>query len=231
MPLLLQTRLLRVLQEKKVTPLGGAPVSVDFALVSATHTALADAVAQGRFRSDLFYRLNGFSVQLPALRQREDFDALAQRMLRLWDDSGVRIAPDLLQALRAYPWPGNLRQLASVLQTACALRDPATEPAIDWPHLASDLRDALARTAQTGSSAAERAAAPVAHVASRGAAAASASSAATADDAPAGLKKITEQAIRQALAQSGGNVSQAARQLSISRQTIYRVLRTTAPDA
>ena len=231
MPLLLQTRLLRVLQEKKVTPLGGAPVSVDFALVSATHTALADAVAQGRFRSDLFYRLNGFSVQLPALRQREDFDALAQRMLRLWDDSGVRIAPDLLQALRAYPWPGNLRQLASVLQTACALRDPATEPAIDWPHLASDLRDALARTAQTGSSAAERAAAPVAHVASRGAAAASASSAATADDAPAGLKKITEQASRQALAQSGGNVSQAARQLSISRQTIYRVLRTTAPDA
>jgi transcriptional regulator with PAS, ATPase and Fis domain len=100
MPLLLQTRLLRVLQEKKVTPLGGTPVPVDFALVSATHCVLADAVAEGRFRSDLYYRLNGFSVKLPALREREDFDALATRMLAQWDDSGVRIAPDLLAALR-----------------------------------------------------------------------------------------------------------------------------------
>ena len=212
MPLLLQTRLLRVLQEKKVTPLGGAPVAVDFALISATHAALADAVAQGRFRSDLYYRINGFSVQLPALRERDDFDALAQRMLRQWDDDGVDIAPDLLQALRGYAWPGNLRQLASVLQTACALRDPATEAVIDWPHLASDLRDALLTTLVPAqqpplNSPAAAAAAPVP------------------DDAPAGLKRMTEQAIRQALADSAGNVTQAARQLGISRQTIYRVLR------
>ena len=223
MPLLLQTRLLRVLQEKKVTPLGGTPVPVDFALVSATHCVLADAVAEGRFRSDLYYRLNGFSVKLPALREREDFDALATRMLAQWDDSGVRIAPDLLAALRGYTWPGNLRQLASVLQTACALRDPAHEPAIDWPHLASDLRDALAS--------------PAARVQPAGKAAETrAISVGQADGAPeaappAALRKIARQAIAQALADGGGNVSEAARRLGISRQTIYRHLKKADAEA
>ena len=223
MPLLLQTRLLRVLQEKKVTPLGGAPVSVDFALVSATHTVLTSAVDQGRFRSDLYYRINGFSVQLPALRQREDFEALAQRMLGQWDDSGVCIAPDLLQALRRYAWPGNLRQLASVLQTACALRDPATEPLIDWPHIASDLREALTAMSPVPL-------AGPAHPAARPRQpdAAPAPAAVVARTAPAALKTITAQAVHQALADSGGNVSEAARQLAISRQTIYRLLRATS---
>ena len=223
MPLLLQTRLLRVLQEKKVTPLGGTPVPVDFALVSATHCVLADAVAEGRFRSDLYYRLNGFSVKLPALREREDFDALATRMLAQWDDSGVRIAPDLLAVLRAYAWPGNLRQLASVLQTACALRDPAHEPAIDWPHLASDLRDALASPAarvQPADKAAETRAISVGQADGAPEAA-----------PPAALRKIARQAIAQALADGGGNVSEAARRLGISRQTIYRHLKKADAEA
>ena len=224
MPLLLQTRLLRVLQEKKVTPLGGTPVPVDFALVSATHCVLADAVADGRFRSDLYYRLNGFSVKLPALRERDDFDALTTRMLAQWDDSGVRIAPDLLAVLRAYAWPGNLRQLASVLQTACALRDPAHEPAIDWQHLASDLRDALARAAariQPSGKAAE----------TRGSASLGQAGAAPGAAPPAALRKIARQAIAQALADGGGNVSEAARRLGISRQTIYRHLKKTGAEA
>ena len=224
MPLLLQTRLLRVLQEKKVTPLGGAPVSVDFALISATHTVLTSAVDQGRFRSDLYYRINGFSVQLPALRQREDFEALAQRMLGQWDDSGVRIAPDLLQALRHYAWPGTLRQLASVLQTACALRDPATEPMIDWPHIASDLRDALAAVNQGPAFEPGRNASSLRRPENTQKPAATASPASPVS--PAALKRITEQAVRRTLADCGGNVSEAARRLAISRQTIYRLLRT-----
>ena len=214
---------------------------MDFALVCATHAELNGAVAQGRFRSDLYYRINGFSVRLPALRQREDFEALAQRILSQWDDAGVRIAPDLLQAMRGYDWPGNLRQLASVLQTACALRDPATESAIDWPHLASDLRDALLSAPSTSPTTNSDVVNPSGDRHSQGFPSRATPStplqarpptpSPAGEPAIAGLRKITEQAIHEALAQSGGNVSEASRRLSISRQTIYRLLRASTPNA
>jgi len=82
MPLALQTRLLRVLQDRQVIPLGsGTAHPVDFELVCATHCDLRAAVAAGRFRADLYYRINGLAVQLPALRERSDFEALTQRLL------------------------------------------------------------------------------------------------------------------------------------------------------
>jgi transcriptional regulator of acetoin/glycerol metabolism len=139
MPLPLQARLLRVLQERQVTPLGGAkPVPVDIMLVAATHRNLREMIAAQTFREDLYYRINGLVVRLPALRERTDLDAIVQRILRA-ECSGSRmpeIAPDVMALLRAYRWPGNIRQLASVLRTAAVMA--AGEAAITRAHLSDD---------------------------------------------------------------------------------------------
>ena len=82
MPLAMQTRLLRVLQERQVTPLGGgAAVNVDFSLICATHCNLREAAEAGRFRNDLYYRINGLTLNLPALRERSDFPTLVGKLL------------------------------------------------------------------------------------------------------------------------------------------------------
>jgi transcriptional regulator of acetoin/glycerol metabolism len=123
MPLPMQARLLRVLQERQVSPLGGGPsVTVDFALMCATHCKLREAAEQGRFRSDLYYRINGLTLQLPPLRERTDFAVLTKRLLHdLNPGRLVGMAPKLLERLRQHPWPGNLRQYANVLRTASAM--------------------------------------------------------------------------------------------------------------
>ncbi|WP_231107028.1 MULTISPECIES: sigma-54-dependent Fis family transcriptional regulator [Pandoraea] len=234
MPFVLQTRLLRVIQERKVTPLGGSPVGVDFALISATHQPLDLAMEEGRFRSDLFYRINGFSVHLPALRERDDFDELVARILRDFDaPSGVSIESTLQDAMRRYPWPGNLRQLSSTLQTACALLNEG-ELRVGWGHLADDMARKLSEFSSANEAADVSAAIP-AKVAAR----ASAASAKAGDQSagigsslvtetarsPSELRALSHDAILSSLQASGGNVSRAARQLSISRETIYRHLR------
>ena len=101
MPLSLQTRLLRVLQEKRVTPIGsGESIAVDFTLICATHHQLKEAVERGKFRADLFYRINGLSLQLPALRDREDIKALTQRLLsEVTGGETVDVDPDLFKAM------------------------------------------------------------------------------------------------------------------------------------
>ena len=205
MPLVLQTRLLRVLQERKVTPLGGAEVAVDFALMSATHRSLDEAVASGEFRGDLYYRINGFGLRLPPLRERTDFDALVASILAEQGESGRTLAPDLQQAFLRHDWPGNLRQLANMLQIACALREP-DEPSIGFQHLPDDLRRTLLR-ASADVGAAMSASVPVA--------------AAAGDNS---LKALAHQALHAALKECRGNVSATARRLGISRQTIYRRL-------
>jgi transcriptional regulator with PAS, ATPase and Fis domain len=145
MPLSLQARLLRVLQDREVTPLGaGKPIAVDFALVCATHRHLQREIQAGRFREDLYYRLNGLTLCLPALRERTDFEHLLDSHLQhLMPQRPLTLAADLRQRLRTYHWPGNVRQLASALRTACALLD-AQESVIDWHHLPDDLAQALA---------------------------------------------------------------------------------------
>jgi len=211
MPLALQTRLLRVLQERSVTPVGASKaVPVDFALVCATHNQLMQAAEQGRFRQDLYYRINGLTVQLPALRERSDFVALLQRLLAdLAAEQGlgfeVQVAPDLLARLAAYPWPGNLRQLANVLRTACAMLAEG-EHTLGWEHMPDDLVQAL--TAVPASPRSDAAAG------------------AGVDGLPASLslQQLSQAAIDQALQAARGNMSQAARQLGISRQTLYRKL-------
>lgn len=202
MPLSLQARLLRVLQDRQVVPLGGGkPVAVDFALVCATHRDLPAEMAAGRFREDLYYRLNGLTLQLPALRERTDLDHLLARTLQsLVTNRTVVVAPGVLQALRSYRWPGNIRQLVNALRTACALLDDQ-ETVIDWAHLPDDLIRVLQSPAHLG----------------------------VPDATPQGgdldLRTVSRQAIERAVEDCDGNLSQAALRLGISRNTLYRRLR------
>jgi transcriptional regulator of acetoin/glycerol metabolism len=133
MPLSLQARLLRVLEEREVTPLGGeTSVKVDVRVICATHRDLREMVSAGAFRSDLYFRLAGFTVVLPPLRCRAGRGRLIRAVL-------AEIAPEQLMdevamaRLEAFPWPGNLRQLRNVLQTVCALCDGETIRVSDLP--------------------------------------------------------------------------------------------------
>lgn len=196
MPLALQTRLLRVLQERQVVPLGGGkPTSVDFALIAASHRPLKAEVEAGRFRADLYYRLNGLTLVLPPLRERSDLAVLVTRMLDSFaPDAGLSLEPDVAAAFAAYRWPGNLRELANVLRFACALIDSG-ETLVGWDHLPEDFVDDLRRPQ----------AAPVGD-----------------EIGMATLRAASDSLIDRMLAASGGNLSEAARRLGISRNTLYR---------
>jgi len=130
MPLALQTRLLRVLQEKEVAPLGSSRSwPVNFAVISATHRDLAQRVAEGEFREDLLYRLQEFSMTIPPLRAWPDVEGFIRR---LWLELGgadrdIQLSPALLTALAQLPWPGNVRQLRSLLRVLLALADEGEE--------------------------------------------------------------------------------------------------------
>jgi len=125
MPLLLQARLLRVLEEREVVPLGGeSPVKIDIKLISATHRNLKERVAEGKFREDLYYRLQGISLTLPPLRARRDRQAIIGHLITLEANGApVRLSAAAMKCLDAYDWPGNFRQLRNVLRTILALRE------------------------------------------------------------------------------------------------------------
>jgi transcriptional regulator of acetoin/glycerol metabolism len=222
MPLALQTRLLRVVEDRVVTPLGGSHgVTVDFRLVCATHRRLDTMVADGTFRADLRYRINGFEVSLPALRDRSDRPALIDRLFeayaepkRLHMDDAVR------QALAAFPWPGNVRELCAVLRTSVALAEvgdtltmeqmPEAIVASFATSLATSLATSVATPAPANS-------------------ASSLYPQRTADERqsprappPTLLSALHHDAIDQALADSQGNIAEAARRLGIHRSTLYR---------
>jgi transcriptional regulator of acetoin/glycerol metabolism len=206
MPLALQSRLLRVLQEREVTPLGGGKVqAVDFALICATHRRLKDEVGAGRFRADLYYRLNGLTLALPSLRDRDDFATLTEHLLaEISPHEPLTLAPDVARALAAYAWPGNLRQLANALRTASALLDEH-ETSIDWEHLPEDLTEELLQPAgeKNVPFAAER---PVSQ----------------------NLRQLSRVAMDRVIVATNGNLSEAARRLGISRNTLYRKLKENA---
>ena len=116
LPLESQTRLLRILQERAVMPVGAQrSVPVDFRLVCATHRNLRSAVKSGRFREDLFFRLNVFPIHLLPLRER--LDELRTIAAEIWNDLSSRpLSSEELQSLCRFPWPGNVRQLKNVLE-------------------------------------------------------------------------------------------------------------------
>lgn len=138
MPAHLQTRLLRVLAERELVPLGAAsPVALDVQLVCATHRDLPAMVSQGEFREDLYYRLNGLTITLPPLRDRADRAVLIRHILN--QEAGQQLAeptPEVMARLTAYRWPGNVRQLINVLRCAVAL---AEEDVIDLDCLPAEI--------------------------------------------------------------------------------------------
>ncbi|MBI0330164.1 sigma-54-dependent Fis family transcriptional regulator [Burkholderia plantarii] len=217
MPLAQQVRLMRVLQERAVVPLGGGrALPVDIRVVCATHRDLRAMIAEQTFREDLYYRINGLAVTLPALAQRSDQAELVRRMLaRLARDETLptRVSDAVHEAFARCRWPGNLRQMANVLRTAGMLADDAPEIGIE--HLPDDfwLDCPGGRAGETGAGA--HAAAP---------AACAAPAATTLDAHQASLIDGT-------LARHHGNVSAAARELGLARNTIYRHLRRRRGEA
>ncbi|MEC7816183.1 MAG: sigma-54-dependent Fis family transcriptional regulator, partial [Pseudomonadota bacterium] len=124
MPMAAQSRLLRVLQERVVTPVGGThSIPVDLLLVTATNRPLSERIDAGHFRADLYYRINGLCVRLPPLRERADKRALILSLYRQFREAGQpeSLSPKVLNTLENHPWPGNIRQLVNVLRVAVAL--------------------------------------------------------------------------------------------------------------
>ena len=203
MPLGLQARLLRVLQERRVTPLGSTrsiPVNVE--LICATHRNLRQLIASGSFREDLYYRVNGLVVKLPPLRERSDLKAIVEQMLAA-ESAAIpyTLHPAILQAFRQHEWPGNFRQLGSLLRTAVVMVDADHE--IGWRHMPDDFLDDLAQMRERG--------------------------AGSLAGAGASLEQAEHAAILKSLAAHGGNVSASAKALGISRNTLYR--KTGAPGS
>ncbi|PAW52867.1 sigma-54-dependent Fis family transcriptional regulator [Pseudomonas moraviensis] len=145
MPLALQTRLLRVLEDRQVVPIGGEPEAVNVRIISATHRHLLERVEDGSFREDLYYRLNGLEVALPALRERSDKSQLLDFLLA--EEAGgetIVIDEAARQALLAFNWPGNVRQLRNVLRTLAALCDEGRIGVEDLPAMIRQAQPPLA---------------------------------------------------------------------------------------
>ena len=244
MPLPLQARLLRVLQERNVTPLGSLKsIAVDIAVIGATHRKLRDMIEAGSFREDLYYRLNGLVVKLPALRERHDLDVVARRILLAeCPHATPDISPQVMSLFKSYAWPGNVRQLANMLRTASVMA--AGEGQIMEHHLSDDFLEDV-RGARHVHVPVASLAAPVAPAEADAAPLAAPTAHAALPEEPTvapGMAPVPQQnalksamrqtlgeaeveLIRNALAAADGNISVASKRLGISRNTIYRKLR------
>ncbi|MGF1650104.1 MAG: sigma-54-dependent transcriptional regulator [Hyphomicrobiaceae bacterium] len=146
LPLDVQVKLLRALQEGEVDPVGAKkPIKVDFRLISATNRDMIQRVRDGRFREDLFYRLNVFPIWVPPLKDRiDDVPDLAQHFLaRFTAEEGKRITgidAEALRLLTTYPWPGNVRQLENAVFRAVVLCDSAVLTVADFPQIAAHVQ-------------------------------------------------------------------------------------------
>lgn len=239
MPLSLQSRLLRVLAEGEVVPLGAEqPTPVNLHVICATHQDLPELVRQGRFREDLFYRLNGASFTLPPLRNREDKRDLIKLVMReectAMGREELRIAEETMTRLLAYDWPGNIRQLRHAIRYACAIAD-GNQITID--HFPQELRSSGAAVRLAPPQQQQPVPAPVPVQAQRS----NSSSGAAAPD-PCELRDgeplndacmELRQKMLEALRRNHWRVTETARQLGMSRATFYRKmarLRIVAPN-
>ena len=212
MPLALQSKLLRVLQEQEFEPLGTNEVrKVDVRLIAATSRDLATMVADGRFRADLYYRLNVLPIRLPRLADRiDDIEALVETLI---DDiarrsglPGKSVSADALELLARQPWPGNIRELRNVLEQASLLTDDLV---LGAAHFAGAL--AGVTSAPPPNMPAPMATPPAGEAAER-------------RTLPERKAELEREAIAGALAATGGNRVAAARLLKISRATLYEKL-------
>ena len=146
LPVDLQSKLLRALQEKEVRPVGGTkPVAIDVRVLAATNRDLELAVAQGAFRKDLYFRLNVLSLRIPSLRQRkQDIPLLVGHFLeRLSRSTGLQrnVSDDALKLMLSYDWPGNVRELENCIERACALTSGPTVHIADLPTTIQNWRE------------------------------------------------------------------------------------------
>jgi transcriptional regulator of acetoin/glycerol metabolism len=214
MPLALQARLLRVIEEHEVTPLGAeTTVKVDFQLISASHRNLLELVQSGQFREDLYYRLKGIEINLPALAERIDKLPLIHHLLET-ECEGTdtpELTPEAQRALLGYAWPGNIRQLRHVLKMAIALCDGHP---IECAHLPPEVLQASQPPASPAAAPAapSRIAAPeVPHLAE------------DADISSLNAIQLNErETVLAMLDEHRWNVSNVAKALGISRNTLYR---------
>ena len=214
MPLTLQTRLLRVIEEYEIVPLGGdTPVPVELHVISASHRDIRLMVQEGEFREDLYYRLNGTTLHLPMLRDRADRAELIEVLLHEENPTGdpVRIQPDALHALLNYYWPGNIRQLRNVLRTAAAL---CLDNVIRLPNLPQELLDCAGEEPR-----ASNAAAPVSVTMP----AATALAGDTCCRTP--LDTAEHSTLLRELERNRWNITHTADALGVSRNTLYRKIR------
>jgi two-component system NtrC family response regulator len=201
MDVAMQAKILRALQERVVTPVGGRPVPVDVRVIAATHRNLQQRVRDGAFREDLFYRLHVAPIDLPPLRERiADIVPLAEHFLAR-AGGAKRLMPEAAARLVRHPWPGNVRELKNAMERAAALArgdiigsgdldfideaQPTTDRAIPWPD----------------------------------------------EDLPSATARLEEMLISRALTKSAGNRAEAARMLGIHRQLLYAKLKRYGLDA
>jgi two-component system NtrC family response regulator len=198
--LAMQAKLLRALQERVVTPVGGRPIPIDVRVIAATHRDLIQAVRDGRFREDLYYRLGVVPLPLPPLHERlADIIPLAEHFLALSaaGTAAKRLSADAASRLLAHPWPGNVRELLNAMKRVATLVRRPVITAADLGFLTVSTNDATSPTE------------PVDWLAGT---------------LPEVIDRVERELIRRALEASGGNRADAAARLGIRRQLLYQKL-------
>jgi DNA-binding NtrC family response regulator len=201
----LQARLLRVLQEHEIRRVGGKDwIPVDVRVVAATNRDLAEAVAKGEFRQDLYYRLDVITIQLPPLRERaDDIPLLAEHFLKYYGHENGKSVPVFsdaaMELLRSHPWPGNIRELENAIEQAVAL---SYQPVLTPEDLPREVRERRPGPAASLGVPSEQFALA---------------------DTPS-LEEVKKRYVLHVLQRAGGNVSATARILNVDRRSLYRML-------
>ncbi len=242
LPLDMQVKLLRAIQEGEIDPVGSRrPIKVNIRLISATNRNMIEMVKAGQFREDLYYRLNVFPIMVPPLRDRkEDIPALADHFVtRFAAEEGRKvrgITPDALSLLKAYAWPGNVRQLENTVFRAIVLCEGDTLEVQDFPQIAS-LVEGFEVKIPPAPALPPKPALPQGAAAMTGTSAVRSGSTAVSDGVALGIPVVTDgghirkleeveaDMIRLALHRYRGQMSEVARKLGIGRSTLYRKMK------
>ncbi|ENX4858006.1 sigma-54-dependent Fis family transcriptional regulator [Vibrio parahaemolyticus] len=196
LPLDAQSRLLHVLQDKTVLPVGSnQSVQVDTQIIAATHKDLDSLVCEGLFRQDLYYRLNGLIIELPRFEERDDKQQLIENIHRRHAESKQQLCPHLLSLMLSYSWPGNLRELDSLIKVSALMAQG--EETLELAHVPTHLSKKLSQAQDI----------------------------ATAAEPTLKLRATVEDKLLKTYQANQGNISKTSRMLGVSRNTIYRKLK------
>ncbi|HAS6762539.1 TPA: GAF domain-containing protein [Vibrio parahaemolyticus] len=196
LPLEAQSRLLHVLQDKTLLPVGSnQSVQVDTQIIAATHQDLENLVSEGLFRQDLYYRLNGLIIELPRFEERDDRQQLIENIHRRHAESEQQLSPHLLSLLLSYSWPGNLRELDSLIKVSALMAQG--EETLELAHVPTHLSKKLSQAQDVT----------------------------TAAEPTLKLRATVEDKLLKTYQANQGNISKTSRMLGVSRNTIYRKLK------